>query len=153
MVMVTILFAVVSILIFRFRSRTALELKLVPLQHQLAVLRRQRPPSTSALIPGSASMGVDLPDLAPGHRRDGTAVPATPTQNWLARQMTEAFPWDTVPRYLQRDREQIVWSGIPPSRSSHGDHGSHHCAAISVAEPVHGEFVNPHKNGVVRAVL
>jgi hypothetical protein len=69
--MVTILFAVVSILIFRFRSRAALELKLVALQHQLAVLRRQRPGSTSVLIPGSASMGVALPDLAQGHRRDG----------------------------------------------------------------------------------
>src|SRR6267154_1469795 len=41
--MVTILFAVVSILVFRFRSRAALELRLVALQHQLTVLRRQRP--------------------------------------------------------------------------------------------------------------
>ena|SRR5256885_10948007 len=41
--MVTILFAIVSIFVFRFRSRAALELKLVALQHQLAVLRRQRP--------------------------------------------------------------------------------------------------------------
>lgn len=32
-------------------------------------------------------------------------VTAHPTQNWLARQMTEAFPWDTVPRYLLRDRD------------------------------------------------
>ena len=49
--MVTILFAVVSILVFRFRSRAALELKLVALQHQLAVLRRQRPgrPQLSSL--------------------------------------------------------------------------------------------------------
>jgi hypothetical protein len=31
---------------------------------------------------------------------------------------------------------QIVWSGISPSRSSHGDHGSHHCAAFSLAEPL-----------------
>ena len=38
--MVTILFAVVSIFAFRFRSRATLELKLVTLQHQLAVLRR-----------------------------------------------------------------------------------------------------------------
>jgi hypothetical protein len=30
-------------LVFRFRSRAALELKVVALQHQLAVLRRQRP--------------------------------------------------------------------------------------------------------------
>src|SRR5436190_13773731 len=49
--MVTILFAVVSIFVFRFRSRAALELKLVALQHQLAVLRRQRPgrPQLSSL--------------------------------------------------------------------------------------------------------
>ena len=38
--MVTILSAVVSILAFRFRSRASLELKLIALQHQLAVLRR-----------------------------------------------------------------------------------------------------------------
>jgi putative transposase len=40
------------------------------------------------------------------------AVTANPTQNWLARQMTEAFPWDTAPRYLQRDRDKSygVWS-------------------------------------------
>ena len=28
-----------------------------------------------------------------------------PTQDWLARQMTEAFPWDTAPGYLMRDRD------------------------------------------------
>jgi putative transposase len=49
--MVTILLALVSILVFRFRSRAALELKLVALQHQLTVLRRQRPgrPQLSSL--------------------------------------------------------------------------------------------------------
>jgi len=41
-VMVTILRAVVSIIAFRFRGRAALELKLIALQHQLAVLHRQR---------------------------------------------------------------------------------------------------------------
>jgi putative transposase len=41
--MVTILLALVSMLVFRFRSRVALEFRLVALQHQLAVLRRQRP--------------------------------------------------------------------------------------------------------------
>src|SRR5437588_12391544 len=41
--MVAILSAVVSIFAFRFRSRASLELKLIALQHQLAVLRRQRP--------------------------------------------------------------------------------------------------------------
>ena len=28
-----------------------------------------------------------------------------PTAGWLARQVTEAFPWDTAPRYLLRDRD------------------------------------------------
>src|SRR5256714_232612 len=32
-------------------------------------------------------------------------VTENPTQDWLARQMTEAFPWDTAPRYLLRDRD------------------------------------------------
>jgi transposase InsO family protein len=32
-------------------------------------------------------------------------VTRNPTQVWLARQMTEAFPWDTAPRYLLRDRD------------------------------------------------
>ena len=32
-------------------------------------------------------------------------VTQNPTQIWLARQMTEAFPWDTAPRYLLRDRD------------------------------------------------
>jgi putative transposase len=49
--MVTILSAVVSIFAFRFRSRASLELKLIALQHQLAVLRRRRPgrPQPSSL--------------------------------------------------------------------------------------------------------
>jgi hypothetical protein len=41
--MVTILFALVSLLSFRFRSRASLELELVALRHQVIVLRRQRP--------------------------------------------------------------------------------------------------------------
>jgi hypothetical protein len=49
--MVTVLSAIVSIFAFRFRSRAALELKLIAVQHQLAVLHRQRPgrPQLSSL--------------------------------------------------------------------------------------------------------
>ena len=32
-------------------------------------------------------------------------VTPNPTQAWLARQITEAFPWDTAPRFLLRDRD------------------------------------------------
>jgi putative transposase len=40
--MITMIFAFVSLLSFRFRSRAGLELELVALRHQVAVLRRQR---------------------------------------------------------------------------------------------------------------
>jgi transposase InsO family protein len=32
-------------------------------------------------------------------------VTANPTAEWIARQITEAFPWDQAPRYLLRDRD------------------------------------------------
>src|SRR5229473_3268337 len=34
-----------------------------------------------------------------------TNVTAHPTAEWIARQITEAFPWDAAPRYLIRDRD------------------------------------------------
>jgi len=34
-------------------------------------------------------------------------VTAHPTAEWTARQLRDAFPWDTVPRYLLRDRDGI----------------------------------------------
>ena len=34
-----------------------------------------------------------------------TAVTEHPTAAWLSQQLTEAFPWDTAPRYLLRDRD------------------------------------------------
>ncbi len=35
------------------------------------------------------------------------AVTALPTAQWTAQQLREAFPWDTAPRYLLRDRDRI----------------------------------------------
>jgi transposase InsO family protein len=43
-----------------------------------------------------------------GHDRrtiQHTAVTEHPTAAWLSRQVTEAFPLDTAPRYLLRDRD------------------------------------------------
>ena len=34
-------------------------------------------------------------------------ITANPTAEWIARQITEAFPWDDAPRYLIRDRDRI----------------------------------------------
>src|SRR5712664_850477 len=43
-----------------------------------------------------------------GHERRNVIhfdVTPNPTQAWLARQIIEAFPWDTAPRFLLRDRD------------------------------------------------
>src|SRR3984893_9476391 len=250
--MVTILFAVVSIFVFRFRSRAALELKLAALQHQLAVLRRQRPgrPQLSSLDrllwvllyriwpqlidamflvkpatvvswhrksfrfywrwrsrrPGRPRINPEIRDLirrmsnanplwgAPrihgellklgikisqatvgrwmpwrpkvpsptwrsflsNHLPDIAAVDMfvvatatfqllyalivlsldrrrvvhfevtqNPTQVWLSGQMTEAFPWDTAPRYLLRDRD-----------NSYGPAFRHRVRAMGITEVI-----------------
>jgi len=34
-------------------------------------------------------------------------VTANPTAQWTAQQITEAFPWDSAPKYLLRDRDAI----------------------------------------------
>src|SRR5262245_33930860 len=39
-------------------------------------------------------------------------VTATPTAEWVARQITEAFPWNEAPRYLIRDRDRIYGSVV-----------------------------------------
>jgi transposase InsO family protein len=39
-------------------------------------------------------------------------VTANPTAEWVALQITEAFPWNEAPRYLIRDRDQIYGSAV-----------------------------------------
>jgi len=49
-----------------------------------------------------------FPVLAHGRRRIlHFNVTAHPTAEWTAQQLREAFPWDTAPRYLLRDRDRI----------------------------------------------
>jgi hypothetical protein len=35
------------------------------------------------------------------------SVTTHPTAEWVARQITEAFPWNEAPRYMLRDRDRI----------------------------------------------
>jgi transposase InsO family protein len=35
------------------------------------------------------------------------SVTTHPTEEWVVRQITEAFPWDEAPHYLIRDRDRI----------------------------------------------
>ncbi len=46
-------------------------------------------------------------------------VTESPTAAWTGQQIAEAFPWDTAPRYLLRDRDGIYggqFSCSPPSQ-------------------------------------
>jgi len=48
-----------------------------------------------------------------GHQRRRlvwTAVTRNPTAEWLARQITEAFPWHSAPEYLIRDNDRAFGS-------------------------------------------
>src|SRR5438093_6718452 len=42
-----------------------------------------------------------------------------PTADWTAKQIVEAFPEDTAPRYLLRDRDAI-YGGVPKQGSGNG---------------------------------
>jgi transposase InsO family protein len=39
-------------------------------------------------------------------------VTTNPTAEWIARQITEAFPWNEAPRYIIRDRDRIYGAAV-----------------------------------------
>ena len=53
------------------------------------------------LLYGFVIVRVDRRDLV------WISVTSHPTAEWIARQITEAFPWNEAPRYLIRDRDRI----------------------------------------------
>jgi hypothetical protein len=52
-------------------------------------------------------------------------VTATPTAEWVARQITEAFPWNEAPRYMIRDRDRIYGSVVMRRLRAMGSIKSH----------------------------
>ncbi len=57
-------------------------------------------------------------------RRDLVWISVTthPTAEWVARQITEAFPWNEAPRSAGRDR--LVGGGLKVVGSGHGSLGA-----------------------------
>src|SRR6059036_2244067 len=55
-------------------------------------------------------------------RRDLVWINATthPTAEWIARQITEAFPWNEAPRYLIRDRDRVYGAATTRRLKNHG---------------------------------
>jgi hypothetical protein len=60
-------------------------------------------------------------------------VTAHPTAEWIAQQITEAFPWTEAPRYLIRDRDAIYGAAVTPI-TSHGHPRQAHRRWFAVAE-------------------
>jgi transposase InsO family protein len=73
------------------------------------IMLQTLPPWTCFIVP---TIGFDLLYafiIVRLDRRDLVSINVTtnPTAEWVARQITEAFPWDGAPRYMIRDRDQI----------------------------------------------
>jgi hypothetical protein len=56
-----------------------------------------------------------------------------PTAEWVARQITEAFPWDEAPHYLIRDRDRIYGS-VVTRRLRAGHPGQAYRTSLALAE-------------------
>ena len=70
-----------------------------------------------------------------------TAVTEHPTAAWLSRQVTEAFPWDTAPRYLLRDRD-----------ASYGSYFCNRIGAMGITEVTIAPH-SPWQNAYVERVI
>ncbi len=67
-------------------------------------------------------------------------VTRNPSAAWLSRQVTQAFPWDTAPRFLLRDRD-----------SSYGASFSKRVEAMRIIEVVTAR--PPRQNAYVERVI
>ncbi len=66
--------------------------------------------STDFLVVSTVSFRLLFVFVVLGHHRRHAIhfnVTAHPTDEWSARQIAEAFPWDSAPRYLVHDRDCI----------------------------------------------
>jgi hypothetical protein len=69
-------------------------------------------------------------------RRDLVWINVTshPTADWIARQITEAFPWNKAPRYLIRARDQVYGRCHQAPIASHGHPRQTYHSRLALAE-------------------
>ena len=69
-------------------------------------------------------------------RRDLVWINVTknPTAEWVARQITEAFPWDGAPVYMIRDRDRIYGGILTRRLRCHGHSGQAYRTGFTLAE-------------------
>ena len=76
------------------------------------------------------------------------AVTAHPTAEWTAHQLREAFPWETAPRYLLRDRDRIFGHDFVNQVKAMGIQQVLSAATFSLAEGLHRAADWQHPPGV-----
>ena len=69
-------------------------------------------------------------------RRDLVWIDATPhpTAEWIARQVTEAFPWGEAPRHLIRDRDRVYGAAVTKPIMGHGNPRQADCPRLALAK-------------------
>jgi len=70
------------------------------------------------------------------HRRELVWINVTrhPTAEWVARQITEAFPWNEAPSHLIRDRDGVFWRARQATVTGHGHQGQADSTGFAMAE-------------------
>ncbi len=71
-----------------------------------------------------------------------------PTAEWIAQQITEAFPWNEAPRYLIRDQDAIYGTAVTRRVRAMGPRQTH-CCRFAMAEWVCGETDRHESDGNV----
>jgi hypothetical protein len=61
-------------------------------------------------------------------------VTAHPSAEWTARQVVQAFPYDSAPRFLLRDNDSIYKRRVPQPGQPHGHRASRHSVLLTLAE-------------------
>jgi hypothetical protein len=61
-------------------------------------------------------------------------VTANPNAEWIARQITEAFPWNEAQRYMIRDRDRDLWCRRHTPTAGHGHPGQAYRTGLTLAE-------------------
>jgi transposase InsO family protein len=67
-----------------------------------------------------------------------------PTAQWTLQQIVEAFPWDTAPRYLLRDRDSIYGTAF--------QHRVEHLSMEEVMIAPHSPWQNPYAERVIGSI-